>query len=738
MPADGWGDAQIEAAARRVLDSGLGHGRSAIESTVPAWTAEVAADLRHRVIDNAAAGAGGFLGKLRARLDGAPRATCLLAAELLYVQALPLTSVLPKTKRARVDTALSGLQPAADLPSELDAALDTPGVFDGGMAFDAGIWEHIAWLASLIEHWWQQPGSTRDEALRDPWAFRRILASLPHDEPAIRSALQYLMFPNTFCPIVRADDKRAIRDAFADEIRGATGDDAVSIDRDLAEIYALHRERAGGAIVDYYQEPYRAHWQRHPGEGERAWLVRPRLGGGDLVNRWRQEGFVSLAATHLGEVAPGAGRELVRTAVEQGYQHLDYSQRLSLATEYHAFLAGMKVDDLVSTVADDYVHVGVITGDPEYTGESDARLRRAVAWSLAEPVPVSDLPAPLSEELAKQGTVVDLTGSFDVIAQLVRTEPGTPEQQVPGPGPVTPSGPPALRPATAELASTLHTDVGWLQQTIDLLADRQQIVLYGPPGTGKTYVARALAGHLTDSDAVRLVQFHPSYAYEDFFEGYRPAKAADGSVTFELHPGPMRALAAEARADRGRPYILIIDEINRANIAKVFGELYFLLEYRSDSIRLQYSPGDSFTLPPNVFFIGTMNTADRTIALLDAAMRRRFAFVEMHPDEPPVRDLLASWLAATGKNGDERAALLGALNAEIGTEDRDYKIGPSYLMTADTDRVGGLQRVWEHSILPLLEEHYYGRISRQQVRGRFGLAAIRRKAAAAPPPADSP
>jgi 5-methylcytosine-specific restriction protein B len=164
----------------------------------------------------------------------------------------------------------------------------------------------------------------------------------------------------------------------------------------------------------------------------------------------------------------------------------------------------------------------------------------------------------------------------------------------------------------------------------------------------------------------------------------------------------------------------------------VFGELYFLLEYRNDNIRLQYSPEESFTLPPNVFLIGTMNTADRSIALVDAAMRRRFAFVEMHPEQPPVRDLLPRWLRASGKVDDERAALLDALNAEIGTEDRDYKIGPSYLMTPDAEHEGGLDRVWEHSILPLLEEHYYGRLSRPQVRERFGLATLRNKLTAAP------
>lgn len=112
---------------------------------------------------------------------------------------------------------------------------------------------------------------------------------------------------------------------------------------------------------------------------------------------------------------------------------------------------------------------------------------------------------------------------------------------------------------------------------------------------------------------------------------------------------------------------------------------------------------------------------------VDTAMRRRFAFVEMHPDEEPVRDVLSRWLAANGKGRDERSGLLAALNAEIGAEDRDYKIGPSYLMTPDAEAAGGIDRVWDYSLLPLLEEHYYGRLTRAQVRERFGLAAIRRK-----------
>ena len=153
---------------------------------------------------------------------------------------------------------------------------------------------------------------------------------------------------------------------------------------------------------------------------------------------------------------------------------------------------------------------------------------------------------------------------------------------------VQPSSPVELPDATQRLADDLHFDRDWVQKMVTLLNVRKQVVFYGPPGTGKTHLARALANHIAGSGAVRLVQFHPSYAYEDFFEGFRP-HAEGTSATFKVKWGPLRRLAFDAANDPERPYVLIIDEINRANLSKVFGELYFLLEYRDEEIDLQYS-----------------------------------------------------------------------------------------------------------------------------------------------------
>ena len=209
------------------------------------------------------------------------------------------------------------------------------------------------------------------------------------------------------------------------------------------------------------------------------------------------------------------------------------------------------------------------------------------------------------------------------------------------------------------LAEDLLLDQSALEEIAELLTAKGQVVFYGPPGTGKTYVARKLAVALAgDPGRVRLVQFHPSYAYEDFIEGYRPRPSDAGQPGFDLVPGPMRVLAQRAIDDPGHDYYLVVDELNRGNIAKVFGELYFLLEYRDEEIELQYSDRP-FRLPANLRMIGTMNTADRSIALLDAALRRRFAFVPFFPDRRPVRGLLGRWL---GRHRPEMTSVAGLID----------------------------------------------------------------------------
>lgn len=232
-----------------------------IEPAVAAWLPEVAADMRRRIVDNPDEGTGTFLGKLQAQLDGAPRATYLLTAELLYVQVAPLSNVTGDTKKRRIHSVLSWPQPPAQLPPDLDAALGPPGAFHGGMGFNVQIWRQVGWLLSFVEHWWRQPDDDRATALTDPWAFREIVAAMPVDQPGIRNALLYLAFPRTFFPIVNQDHKRAIRNAFASIIGGTTGSDPESIERDLERIRIRHLADVGDGQVSYYNEPFASQWQ---------------------------------------------------------------------------------------------------------------------------------------------------------------------------------------------------------------------------------------------------------------------------------------------------------------------------------------------------------------------------------------------------------------------------------------------------------------------------------------------
>lgn len=271
-------------------------------------------------------------------------------------------------------------------------------------------------------------------------------------------------------------------------------------------------------------------------------------------------------------------------------------------------------------------------------------------------------------------------------------------------------------------AESLHLPIDWLRELTDSLTRKRQIILYGPPGTGKTYLAQKLAELVAEvSGRFELVQFHPAYSYEDFFEGYRPSTNGEGVLTYELRKGALRRVAQDAAARPEVPHLLIIDEINRGNLAKVFGELYFLLEYRDEEITLQYSE-ERFSLPPNLFVIGTMNTADRSIATMDAALRRRFSFFELDPTREPVLSLLRNWLVARGR-ATEPADLLDVLNGKLA--EPGFAIGPSFLMERGSELdEAALARIWKHDILPLLEDRLIG--TETDVVAVFGLDALRR------------
>ncbi len=236
-----------------------------------------------------------------------------------------------------------------------------------------------------------------------------------------------------------------------------------------------------------------------------------------------------------------------------------------------------------------------------------------------------------------------------------------------------------------------------LAQWVQAIERKGQAILYGPPGTGKTFMAEKLARHLVGGGDgfVELVQFHPAYAYEDFMQGIRPF-TRDGAIHYEMVPGRFMQFCEKARGRNGR-CLLIIDEINRANIARVFGELMYLLEYRDREIPL--SGGGRFSIPANVHLIGTMNTADRSIALVDHALRRRFAFIHL----PPNYDILRQFHHNSSVNIDHLITTLHRLNNQIA--DPHYHIGTTFFLRHDLDTQ--LEAIWRMEIEPYLEEYFF-------------------------------
>jgi AAA domain (dynein-related subfamily) len=260
------------------------------------------------------------------------------------------------------------------------------------------------------------------------------------------------------------------------------------------------------------------------------------------------------------------------------------------------------------------------------------------------------------------------------------------------------------------LAASLFIDKEFLERAVSLLESKRQLIFYGPPGTGKTFIARKLARFLSeqDPDRLRIVQFHPSYSYEDFVQGYRPVTDDEGNLSYELQHGPLLKIAIAARERRDEQFVLLVDEINRGNLPRILGELLFLLEYRDEQITLMYSSRDErFSLPPNLWIVGTMNTADRSIGMIDAALRRRFAFLPLFPNRYPLIDTLGDWLQAHVPSMSHVADLVDTLNARLRERfGDDLQVGPSYFMTEELTEER-LKLIWDTNILPFLEDQLY-------------------------------
>lgn len=441
--------------------------------------------------------------------------------------------------------------------------------------------------------------------------------------------------------------------------------------------------------------------------------------------RMRNGGYTAIGWHELGDLrehleAPDLGERLQQLHKE-AYPNTDQGTRTRVANQIVRLLRKVERGDTVLAVSGQTVRgIGVVTGDYEFRGEAGFPHSRAVQWQNQGEwqLPVNEKPRQAIAELT------DVDNLLAIELQLAGKPKSGPSRATPPPEPLPP-----LLPI--------------IKRIEELLAHKPQLILHGPPGTGKSHWALAAARELAARDwhgrrfagltqaeqasllgpdgAIEVCTFHPGYGYEDFVEGLRPI-APGGQLAFELRAGLFKQLCRRAALRQDRRFFLVIDEINRGDLPRIFGELLTLLEAdkRKQPITLALSQ-ERFVVPANVAILATMNTADRSIALLDAALRRRFAFHELMPDPAALGDSVALGLPLGPLLGWINAALLRALGPSM----RHLQVGHAYFMHLGqpiTDPAR-LVTALRHDVLPLLEEYCHEQ--RQQLRGILGAGLFR-------------
>lgn len=305
-------------------------------------------------------------------------------------------------------------------------------------------------------------------------------------------------------------------------------------------------------------------------------------------------------------------------------------------------------------------------------------------------------------------TLTDVTKYTDfvesTVAKIVEDRP-EPEPVQPKSLTILPDNDPY---APEDFLNDVYMDEHSYETLVSLIRTKKNVILQGAPGVGKTYAAKRLAYSMMgekDAERVMMVQFHQSYSYEDFIMGFRPSEKG-----FELKHGAFYTFCKKAEEDSDNEYFFIIDEINRGNLSKIFGELFMLIESdkRNIELRLLYA-NEKFSVPANVYIIGMMNTADRSLAMLDYALRRRFAFFEMQPgfENDGFR---AYRMALQSDRFNRLIQCVENLNNVIAADEslgEGFRIGHSYFCNLKEADEQTLSNIVEFELIPLLKEYWF-------------------------------
>ena len=694
---DSWEVGPVLEAAHRWADDCLLRDGSLFAKGRSLWTADHARVLRRDFVDRPDPGTGSFQEKLRSQLSDSGQAPTQLAAEMIWALLLFQSNVTPARKRRNVEEIWAwGGEPLPTSPLLDEEVL--VGIGSGGQGYNTYRWKELSLLIDLTIAIKGLREDERRALLGDAWRFGEWLAALPKDGyRQLPNLLRYLLFPDDYERITVADHKNKIVKAIAPDLLPDDAMNDIELDRALSGLRRRIAAERGTNDFDFYEPDFEAIW-RHPRVP--AWLLtwnpknwawdsladdRERCAaGGRVRHRWR-----------CGSTKPAVGDRafLVRTGERlRGMVARGTVARASFEDAHYDLEAAAR-GERTRFVEVEFEDVRQAEHDPYVTAEMLADADADQRWS-------------------PQGSGIEIRPAATRALERLWANLGPVEVAGAAPPPASFSVDDALKGVFMEREE--------FERILEVWRSKRNIILQGAPGTGKTFVARRLAYAMLgefDPSRVEMVQFHQAYGYEDFVQGYRPTETG-----FELRDGAFLAFCRRANAAAERTHVFVIDEINRGNLSKILGELMMLIEHdKRDErfgVRLTNAKRDDprFHVPPNVMVIGMMNTADRSLSLVDYALRRRFAFFTL---EPRFRSAsFADWLERANVDAalvqaivSRMSALNDAIEEDVVNLGRGFRIGHSFFAPAEGSTVdeGWFERVVETEIRPLLEEYWFER-----------------------------
>ena len=428
----------------------------------------------------------------------------------------------------------------------------------------------------------------------------------------------------------------------------------------------------------------------------RYWLYAP----GQNADKWEEcykSGYMLLGWGKIGDLGAFNSKDEMKQQMKQEYG--DSSSYKNSAYATWQFVHDIKVGDVVFVKKGYYgiLGKGIVESDYEYDAD------RADEYSNVRKVNWTNKGNWTIEHQVPQKTLTDITPYSDFVQQIKDLfeddDIVDDEQEITYP----------KYPAENFLEDVYMSEEDY-SRLVGLLRNKKNIILQGAPGVGKTYAAKRLAYSMMgvkDVERVMMVQFHQSYSYEDFIMGFRPS-----ATGFELKKGAFYNFCKKAEIDSDNEYFFIIDEINRGNLSKIFGELFMLIENdkRGNALQLLYSD-EKFAVPKNVYIIGMMNTADRSLAMLDYALRRRFAFFDIKTgfETPGFREYR---MALDNEKFNKLISCVENLNGVIASDEslgEGFCIGHSYFCNLQPETITDdwLYGVVEYELIPLLKEYWF-------------------------------